>query len=331
MDDVILPNLKQTRAVVSRVAAKTGYPKWMLTLCYIQTICHTYASPHEFEALHLYEYPKYVRNQFLSFHRCIQISNRLIAEATPEDYAVIGEKHRFNTAFQKYIQREWLFIPDSSEDDIRAFIARNPVFLAKADISTQGQNIFLYRSDELDADTFLSEYAGKSFVLEAFIRQHPAMSSLNPSSVNTVRVVTAHYKGRTLIVGAGLRVGGAGEFVDNYHHGGLAFPIDLETGIVNGAGRNYEGECVLRHPATGRIVLGFEIPHWDELLRAASEAAGLMPRTGYLGWDVAVTEDGIEFIESNIDVPGPTVIQMDRPIAYGRLQRFFADCDGERK
>jgi len=45
---------------------------------------------------------------------------------------------------------------------------------------------------------------------------------------------------------------------------------------------------------------------------------------GYIGWDLAITEDGVEFIEGNINYPGNTIIQLDGPAAYPRLKKFMA-------
>ena len=228
----------------------------------------------------------------------------------------------------QHAQRELVLDSDSTPEDIRAFLARNDKFLAKDTLSTQGQNIFLFEG-ETDPDAFLAEYAGRPFVLEAFIRQHPALAAINPTSVNTVRAVTACRNGRAELIGACLRTGGAGAYVDNFHSGGVAFPLDLTEGIVIGAGRSFDGKTFLRHPATGVVVPGFVIPHWEDLRRTVTEAALRVPKVGYIGWDVAVTEDGIEIVEANMDIPDHTLMQMDRPDAYKRLQDFFARC-GEK-
>ena len=81
------------------------------------------------------------------------------------------------------------------------------------------------------------------------------------------------------------------------------------------------------HPATGKIVPGFEIPHWDKIVSAVLDAAGRMPNVGYIGWDVSVTEDGVEFVEGNVNYPDHTLIQIDRNDAYKRVKDFMRQCD----
>ena len=207
------------------------------------------------------------------------------------------------------------------------FIGRNEVFLAKETGSTQGQNITQWRSGGFDPEDLIAAFLGKSFVLEAFIRQHPAMSSVNPTSVNTVRLVTASCKGHAEVIGGCLRTGGVNAFVDNFHSGGIAFPLDLEHGFVSGPGRDFQGRMYTVHPATNTVVPGFVIPHWELVRTAVLDGAGRIPSVGYIGWDVAVTEDGVEFIEANVNYPDHTLIQIDRNDAWKRVKDFMKRCE----
>ena len=93
-------------------------------------------------------------------------------------------------------------------------------------------------------------------------------------------------------------------------------------------GRDHDGLAYDRHPTTGATVPGFHVPFWDEIVQSVRTAAEMVPRVGYIGWDIAVTDNGPEFVEGNVDVPGPTLIQLDKPDAYGRLTRFLKDCAG---
>ena len=37
----------------------------------------------------------------------------------------------------------------------------------------------------------------------------------------------------------------------------------------------------------------------------------IVPSIGYIGWDMAVTPDGVELIEGNYNWPGGNIIQFD--------------------
>ena len=53
------------------------------------------------------------------------------------------------------------------------------------------------------------------------------------------------------------------------------------------------------HPLSGLATKGFQIPHWDKVLAVTEEAARRLEGVGMVGWDVAVTQDGVCLIEGN--------------------------------
>ena len=127
------------------------------------------------------------------------------------------------------------------------------------------------------------------------------MSDLNPSSVNTIRVYTILDKSNTPhILSASIRVGGGvNSEVDNFHSGGVGYPLDVEHGVVMAAGRAITGEKCLYHPGTGAKMIGFEVPNWKGLVDYINRATQVFPTARMIAWDVAVLEDGFEMIEGN--------------------------------
>lgn len=240
------------------------------------------------------------------------------------DYLLFWEKHQFNETFREFIRREWLYAPDSTPEEIGAFLARHEVFIMKQPVGNMGTGVKLCHREELEQDSFISWCIEGKILLESYIHQHPDMAALNPSSVNTVRILTVRYKGKALAAGAGLRCGRTESYLDNFHAGGTAYPLDIETGIITGPGRDINGNAYLRHPTSGHIMPGFQVPHWQELLDMVCKAALISPRVGWVGWDVAVLPDGVELIEGNHS-PGLTVIQLDGGIRK-RLMDFIHSC-----
>ena len=75
-------------------------------------------------------------------------------------------------------------------------------------------------------------------------------------------------------------------------------------------GVNNELKRFLRHPNTGMILPGFSIPEWPKVKALTIAAAEKLEGVGWVGWDVAVLENGdVELVEGNHD-PGHDVIQM---------------------
>lgn len=91
--------------------------------------------------------------------------------------------------------------------------------------------------------------------------------------------------------------------MDNINAGGMYSPIDMETGKIAGPACDKQFRVYEAHPRTGTVLTGYQIPMWDEAIAMCCEAAHVVPQMGYLGWDVAITEDGPLFIEAN-NMPG---------------------------
>ena len=323
-----ITTFRELMATLPKVAAQTGRPLWRIALAFVRCYMICRVTPEEFHNLQLYDLSNQKLSEFLTTRRQINLKKKYFnVGAGPEDFACYEKKHLFLDAFAPFIGREHLYMPESTPDEVCAFIDRNPKFIMKTDMGTQGKGVFLCRREELDIDRFIAENKDKPVLLDAYVRQHPDMEALNPTSVNTVRVVTARYQGKVLIAGVMLRCGGAGSHLDNFHAGGVVYPVDIDTGVILGPGRR-DGELkgYLRHPSTGRVMPGFQIPHWDILLRTLPEAALHLPgcRVGYLGWDVAITPEGVTFIEAN-PACHATVIQFDGVGKYKRIRDFLAE------
>lgn len=99
---------------------------------------------------------------------------------------------------------------------------------------------------------------------------------------------------------ASIRVGGKGAEIDNYHAGGVGYPIDIASGIVFKPGVDIMGNRCLFHPSTQAKVVGFQIPRWKELKQFVAEAAMVYPQVSQVAWDIAVTDNGFELIEANL-------------------------------
>ena len=95
------------------------------------------------------------------------------------------------------------------------------------------------------------------------------------------------------------RVGSATADVDNSHNGGVGYLLDIDTGIVKRQGVDINGNNHIYHPSSGELMLGFQIPNWDNLKRFVISAAKKFKGSRYIAWDVAVLEDGFEFVEGN--------------------------------
>jgi len=137
-------------------------------------------------------------------------------------------------------------------------------------------------------------------LVEQCVERHPDMIFGN-KSVNTVRVVTLlDRQGKPHIIAAYLRAGVGDSVVDNGYSGGVSYNVDAKLGVITEPGMLVGGEKdIIVHPQTDIVMVGRQIPHWDKVIDIVTRAAKVHPACRYVGWDVAIRPDGIEFIEGN--------------------------------
>ena len=178
----------------------------------------------------------------------------------------------------------------------------------------------------LAIDTKRNRYTG--FILEEKVEQHAFTKALNPSSLNTFRIITLlDMDNEAEILLSSLRFGKEGVLIDNTATGGHYFCINPEKGIIAPGLSSYrEGyKKESRHPVTGKRYEGLEIPYWEEIVRVCKEAARLAPFCRTIGWDVALTPGGPVLIEGNDDHAIITQGLFDgylQPEVRKKLERF---------
>ncbi len=79
--------------------------------------------------------------------------------------------------------------------------------------------------------------------------------------------------------------------------GAIELPTGRIAGVVRGTGSTLQRDEV--HPDTGRVAVGFEVPHWSQLCALACEAAVLIPGIRTQSWDIGLTDQGPILLEVN--------------------------------
>lgn len=208
-------------------------------------------------------------------------------------------KPNFLKNFAPYIKRDYFLPETGSAEELARFLQGKAQVMVKPVDGLGGHGVRKLTVAELgDPAAFLAELRENRLFLEDLIVQHPDISAICPTSVNTIRVMTVAAGGRSQILYAGLRVG-AGADVDNFHAGGMGVHIDVDTGVLTGDAVNKQGTEFPDHPVTGTHFDGRRLPMWEEVRRICLEAALVNTRIHVVGWDVAVTPDGPVFVEGN--------------------------------
>lgn len=180
----------------------------------------------------------------------------------------------------------------------------------------------------VDGADLQRRFAGGSFIVEEAIAQSAYAAAFYLNSVNTIRVLTIS-DGRTppWIAFAVQRIGRAASApTDNFNRGGLCAAIDLETGRLSAA-LCHTGDTAPtafdRHPETGAPISGVAVPGWTDLKSAILDVVDRLPGLVYVGWDVALLDNGFMVIEAN-SYSGVQLIQLHQPLlASRRLASFY--------
>lgn len=156
---------------------------------------------------------------------------------------------------------------------------------------------------------------------------HPAMADLSNGALTTLRFLSClDQQRRPALIGAALRMAvGANQTVDNYHAGGIAAAIDLETGTLGRAsnqGHDVRLGWLTRHPDTGGQIEGRMLPLWPQVKALVEQAHRAFDDHIVVGWDIAILADGPTLVEGNTL---PDVDIMQRPLGRGLGDTRFVD------
>lgn len=144
----------------------------------------------------------------------------------------------------------------------------------------------------------------KSFyIVTEYLYMHEDLRKIYPNSVNTVRVMVVNEHGHDpKIMQTYMRIGASKTgFTDNVGYGGICAMVDRETGVLYNPQtltKHVFYDCPV-HPDTGVALTG-KLPNWDQLKETVLDVARYFGELEYLGFDVAIMDEGICILEINI-------------------------------
>ena len=218
------------------------------------------------------------------------------------DLRLYHDKYRVYRLYREFYRRD--VVPVRSPRDRAAFLefaGRHPEFIVKPADRSCGAGVRLAETSVQPAEVWFDTLvkSGK-YVAEELVVQHPVTSRLNPTSLNTVRIVTVLENGNVRLFHPFLRIGRYGSIVDNGGAGGIIVPVDAETGRLSKTGRDETGRWYSEHPDSHVKFADVTLPQWDEAVHLAEKLAAVRPNNRCIGFDLAVTESGWVMIEANI-------------------------------
>lgn len=245
-----------------------------------------------------YTFKNYYRRRIITQRRL----ERIIGKANSSgSIHLLENKVHFNSHFSRWVRRGWLYSQSMSMNEFAILCSGCRFLFVKPLDSYEGKGIQRIESptEEKETRTLFEDLAKGRFIIEQELTQHPAMIFGN-KSVNTLRINTLLDKnGDVHFFKPVLRAGIGDAYVDNYNAGGVEYAVDLESGIITMPGYCHGELSMIFHPGTSIKMVGYQLPLWEAVLSNVAEAAKSIPQCRYVGWDVAITPDGIELIEGN--------------------------------
>ena len=220
----------------------------------------------------------------------------------PAMLPMLNDKALFAEHWSKFFARPFCRLPDASvtRESFAARFSECGKLVVKPIAGLAGNGLRI-----LDAYDRLSDIydelcaAGEAVIVEAYIEQTGALHDINPSSMNTLRVLTLRDGDQIRVLSAILRAGGEGALIDNLHAGGIGYSVHPETGRVY-RGISMTGRTTAVHPSSGIRVTDTIVPRWAEVCRFCTDVHLHAPHgLEYIGWDVCVCEDALYMIEGN--------------------------------
>lgn len=215
---------------------------------------------------------------------------------------VLKYKSDFNKYFSQFIGREWIHSSNMDIASFKQFVEKHHKLIIKPVDGWEGEGVYLVDMSGQDIESIFTDLKKKQVLIEECVIQHSQMRYGN-NSVNTIRVYTVFDKRceQAFVVKTVVRVGVGDSIVDNSHSGGCAYEVDPILGIIVSPSYEANGDIHIIHPYTDICMLGRKIPHWDRVIQLCRVAASRLPQVAFIGWDVAIKEDGPILIEGNHD------------------------------
>lgn len=174
---------------------------------------------------------------------------------------------------------------------------------------------------------WIMEHGGESYVVQKKIEQCDFSSQFNPSSINTVRMMTMRcpWNGEIVVCRSMMRMGVSNAVIDNMMKGGLCVCVG-DKGQLGRCAYDYDGRRFEKHPVSGLTFLGLSHPGYMKMVEAAKEVHSRILAFNLLSFDFVQRKDGsICIVEINSTSQGITQLQYDFGGLFGEHTERLVD------
>jgi hypothetical protein len=206
----------------------------------------------------------------------------------------------------------WHWLADG-EAALQGALADGTTVVVKPIRGKKGASIeFIRAAAELHAPR------GDDVLVSSYVRQAEYAARIFAGSLNTVRILTVIPSDGVPLVAAAVHRFGTSNTrgVDNFSAGGVVARVDLVSGQLDALMSIGAGNQLVRtqdHPDTHARVEGVQVAHWEAAKALSLALCQHFPFLRYVGWDIAITDDGPVVIEGNA-FPSLRFFQLYQPL-----------------
>lgn len=186
----------------------------------------------------------------------------------------------------------------SREEAIERCSSLKAAIIKPTVLGTWGKGVKLFHTENgfipemnMSVSDLFSSYKS-SFIIQNKLEQHPDLAKLNPTSVNTIRVMTYRRDNEVIVLYAVIRIGRMGKVIDNETAGGIKADIDLLTGRIKGPAFGSPTEPNMPQTDSGVILDNYQIPSFPQILDFVENLHYRLPYFRLIGWDISVDLNG---------------------------------------
>lgn len=298
-------NTKKFNSDIKELSKKTGHNTLSLKLDFIKCLLTMGCGYSDYLNYELYNKKRKEKKEYAT----IKDQDKFYEIVSPSKYKTFFTiKPKFLKNFKKYIGRDFYY--DGTKEELTNFLKKHDVFMYKPKDGLGGHGVVKMNSKSIkNIDEFYEKMKKEDAFLDEYVVQNSKINKICSTSVNTIRIMTFSYNGKSEILFAAMRFGNGKENVDNFHKGGMGVLVDIETGKLVGQAFNKKLEYFDEHPKSHINFDGFAIPNWNKIKKMVLDASLVNEHIHLVGWDVAVTEKGATFIEGNRR-PGFDLVQV---------------------
>ncbi|MBO4815374.1 MAG: hexapeptide transferase [Clostridia bacterium] len=281
--------------IVKSISKKTNKNSFIIFMDIIRCGFKYQAGYYDYQEFEFYNLNNNQRETYLTRGK----NNNIIKKFNDKSsFYKFENKIVFNKIFNKYLKRNWMVL-DNNFEEFEDFFKTNKLIIVKPidDEGGHGVEKFIY-TDKIDCKELYNKLiTNNQLLIEECIKQHKDMNSLYENSVNTMRMFTFYKNGESYFLQAVLKIGNGG-VVDNFSSGGM-YTYVSNDGIVYVDAIDRNDNIYSKHPYSGKQIVGFRVPMFNDAVQLVKQCAKVVPEIAYVGWDVAICENGPVIVEGN--------------------------------